>query len=233
MTVEAFAGDVERFGSVKRYARRSSDSVPELTKQTGMSGEKPRQALTKGGQNLLKKYMFLAAETARRHDPELLQPPTSVRSRAASTPLPVRSSSLRTSSCVASTRSSKHAQPASLLAIKYAGPTALSSMRPRLGRTSPNTFRARRLKKREKRAPQTVGPTGTVSQTGSSEDATKAVEGCDAHIFATKHRSHTKDLPDEAQLTKTCLTGLRRYRARWRSAPARNRRGEARRHRER
>jgi transposase len=67
--VEAFAGDVSRFSSSKRFAAYFG-LVPR-TKQTGIAGEKPRQALTKGGQNLLKQYMFLAAESARRHDPEL------------------------------------------------------------------------------------------------------------------------------------------------------------------
>jgi len=67
--VQAFAGDVERFGSVKRYA--AFFGITPRTKQTGIAGEKPRQRMTKGGHNLLKQYVFLAAETARRHDPEL------------------------------------------------------------------------------------------------------------------------------------------------------------------
>jgi transposase len=67
-TVQAFAGDVERFGSVKRYA--AFFGIIPRTKQTGAGGEKPGQRMTKGGNNLLKQYMFLAAETARRHDPE-------------------------------------------------------------------------------------------------------------------------------------------------------------------
>lgn len=67
--VQAFAGDVERFDSVKRYA--AFFGITPCTKQTGIAGEKPRQRMTKGGHNLLKQYVFLAAETARRHDPEL------------------------------------------------------------------------------------------------------------------------------------------------------------------
>lgn len=67
--VHAFAGDVNRFGSVKRYA--AFFGITPRTKQTGIAGEKPRQRMTKGGHNLLKQYVFLAAETARRHDPEL------------------------------------------------------------------------------------------------------------------------------------------------------------------
>jgi len=67
--VQAFAGDVERFSSVKRYT--AFFGITPRTKQTGAAGEKPRQRMTKGGHNLLKQYVFLAAETARRHDPEL------------------------------------------------------------------------------------------------------------------------------------------------------------------
>jgi transposase len=66
--IEAFAGDVERFGSVKRFA--SYFGVVPRTRQSG-DKDKPRQRLTKGGPNLLKQYVFLAAETARRNDPEL------------------------------------------------------------------------------------------------------------------------------------------------------------------
>jgi transposase len=67
--VEAFAGDPTRFSSVKCYA--AFYGLVPRTKQTGGADGKPRQRLTKGGHNLLKQYMFLAAETARRADPEL------------------------------------------------------------------------------------------------------------------------------------------------------------------
>lgn len=67
--VEAFAGDVTRFSSVKRYA--AFYGLVPRTNQTGGADGKPRQRLTKGGHNLLKQYMFLAAESARRADPEL------------------------------------------------------------------------------------------------------------------------------------------------------------------
>ena len=66
VTVEAFAGDVERFGSVKRYAARSSGLVPS-TKQTGMSGRETTAGANQGWPESAQKYMFLAAETARRH----------------------------------------------------------------------------------------------------------------------------------------------------------------------
>lgn len=67
--MEAFGGDVERFGSAKRFAAFFG-FVPR-TKQTGGKDGKPRQRLTKGGPSVLKQYLFLAAETARRQDPEL------------------------------------------------------------------------------------------------------------------------------------------------------------------
>jgi transposase len=67
--VQVFAGDVGRFGSVKRYA--AYFGLTPRTKQTGGGEPKPRQRLTKGGHNLLKQYLFLAAEVARRSDPEL------------------------------------------------------------------------------------------------------------------------------------------------------------------
>lgn len=67
--MEVFGGDVERFGSAKRFAAFFG-FVPR-TNQTGGKDGKPRQRLTKGGPTLAKQYLFLAAETARRHDPEL------------------------------------------------------------------------------------------------------------------------------------------------------------------
>jgi transposase len=68
-TVEAFVGDVERFGNGKRFA--AFFGLVPRTSQTGGRDGKPRQRLTKGGPALLKQYMFLAAETARRSDPAL------------------------------------------------------------------------------------------------------------------------------------------------------------------
>jgi transposase len=68
-TIEAFVGDVDRFGSAKRFA--AFFGLVPRTNQTGGDKGKPGQRLTKGGQPLLKKYMYLAAEVARRHDPEL------------------------------------------------------------------------------------------------------------------------------------------------------------------
>ncbi len=68
-TIEGFVGDVERFESAKRFA--GFFGLVPRTRQTGGKDGAPRQRLTKGGQALLKKYMYLAAETARRCDPEL------------------------------------------------------------------------------------------------------------------------------------------------------------------
>jgi transposase len=70
-TVEAFVGNVRRFSNAKAFAKYVG-LVPR-TKQTGGGPGKPRQKLTKGGPNLLKQYFFLAAETARRADPELAE----------------------------------------------------------------------------------------------------------------------------------------------------------------
>lgn len=68
-TIEAFCGDVERFSSGKRFA--AFFGLVPRTNQTGGNEGKPRQRLTKGGPALLKQYLFLAGETARRADPEL------------------------------------------------------------------------------------------------------------------------------------------------------------------
>jgi transposase len=68
-TIEALVGDVERFPNAKSFV--SYLGLVPRTRQTGGRQGKSRQRLTKGGPNLLKQYMFLAAETARRQDPEL------------------------------------------------------------------------------------------------------------------------------------------------------------------
>jgi len=66
--IEAYVGDVERFANVKSFA--SYFGIVPRTKHTGGKG-KPGQRMTKGGPNLLKQYVYLAAEVARRKDPEL------------------------------------------------------------------------------------------------------------------------------------------------------------------
>lgn len=67
--IEAYVGNVRRFANVKQFAAYFG-LVPR-TSQTGGKTPKPGQRLTRGGPNLLKQYMFLAAESARRADPEL------------------------------------------------------------------------------------------------------------------------------------------------------------------
>jgi hypothetical protein len=66
--IEAFVGDVERFDSIKCFA--SYFGVVPCSSRTG-GKDKPRRHLTKAGPNLLKQYIFLAADVARRYDPEL------------------------------------------------------------------------------------------------------------------------------------------------------------------
>jgi transposase len=171
--VEAFAGDVERFGSVKRYA--AFFGLVPRTKQTGMAGEKPRQALTKGGQNLLKKYMFLAAETARRQDPELAATYERALARGKhhySAVIIVAHKLVRRVYALL------RARAAGVADVRY------QMRRPDGTAVSPDQARAvitelfptKAVKDARKRAPQTTRQTGTLSQdTGSSEDATKAV----------------------------------------------------------
>lgn len=171
--VEAFAGDVERFGSVKRYA--AFFGLVPRTKQTGMAGEKPRQALTKGGQNLLKKYMFLAAETARRHDPEL-----------AATYERALARGKHHYSAVIIVAHKLVRRVYALLKARTAGVADVRYQMHRPDGTAINPEQARALiaelfpsktaKDAHKRAPQTARQMGTLSQdTGSSEDAAKAV----------------------------------------------------------
>jgi transposase len=67
-TIEAFAGHIEQFSSVKRYAAFFG-LVPRAHQTGGDTGTKQR--ISKGGQNLLKHYVFLAADIGRRIDPTL------------------------------------------------------------------------------------------------------------------------------------------------------------------
>lgn len=171
--VEAFAGDVERFGSVKRYA--AFFGLVPRTKQTGMAGEKPRQALTKGGQNLLKKYMFLAAETARRHDPELAATYERALARGKhhySAVIIVAHKLVRRVYALLKART------AGVADVRYQmrspDGTAISPEQARA--LIAELFPSKAAKDAHKRAPQTARQMGTLSQdTGSSEDAAKAV----------------------------------------------------------
>jgi transposase len=171
--VEAFAGDVVRFGSVKRYA--AFYGLVPRTKQTGMAGEKPRQALTKGGQNLLKKYLFLAAETARRYDPEL-----------AATYERALARGKHHYSAVIIVAHKLVRRVYALLKARAAGTADVRYQMRRPDGTVIDADQARAFiaehfptkaaKEARKRAPQPTQHTGTVSrEAGSSEDATKAV----------------------------------------------------------
>ncbi len=66
--VEAFVGNVERFDNIKCFA--SYFGIVPCSSRTG-GKDKPRRHMTKAGPNLLKQYIFLAADVARRCDPEL------------------------------------------------------------------------------------------------------------------------------------------------------------------
>lgn len=171
--VEAFAGDVERFGSVKRYA--AFFGLVPRTKQTGMAGEKPRQALTKGGQNLLKKYLFLAAETARRHDPELAATYERALARGKhhySAVIIVAHKLVRRVYALLKARAVGAADVR--YQMRRPDGTAISPEQARL--FVAELFPTKAAKEAHKRAPQTARQMGTLSQdTGSSEDAAKAV----------------------------------------------------------
>jgi len=67
-TLEALIGDIERFPNINAFCGYTG-LVPG-TKLTGGKA-KPGQRMTKAGPDLLKQYLFLAAEVARRQDPEL------------------------------------------------------------------------------------------------------------------------------------------------------------------
>ena len=172
-TVEAFAGDVERFGSVKRYA--AFFGLVPRTKQTGMAGEKPRQALTKGGQNLLKKYMFLAAETARRHDPELAATYERAIARGKhhySAVIIVAHKLVRRVYAVLKARAAGVADVRYQRRSPDGHPVDAQQARAIIAAQFPS----KTVKDARERAPQTTRQTGTSSRgTGSSGDATKAV----------------------------------------------------------
>ena len=171
--VEAFAGDAERFGSVKRYA--AFFGLVPRTKQTGMAGEKPRQALTKGGQNLLKKYLFLAAEVARRQDPELAATYERAIARGKhhySAVIVVAHKLVRRVYALLKARAAGTAD----VRYQMRRPDGAAIHADEARAMIAEQFPTKAAKEARKRAPQTARQMGTVSQgTGSSEDATKAV----------------------------------------------------------
>ncbi len=65
--IEAWVGDVDRFRSCSRFA--SYFGLVPRSSQTGVGDGTNSQRITKAGPALLKQYMFLAAEVARRKDP--------------------------------------------------------------------------------------------------------------------------------------------------------------------
>jgi transposase len=64
--VEALIGDVRRFSSSKQFV--SYCGLAPRKKQTGISD--PHMPITKAGNRLLKKYLYLAADVARQWDPD-------------------------------------------------------------------------------------------------------------------------------------------------------------------
>jgi transposase len=175
--VQAFAGDVERFGSVKRYA--AFFGVTPRTKQTGAAGEKPRQRMTKAGHNLLKQYVFLAAETARRNDPELAATYEHAIARGKhhySAVIIVAHQLVRRVYGLLKARAEARAAGASAPTYRLQTPDGQP-----LSKTEARSFVAKRFpskaaKEAAKRAAQTAPRSRSLPRdTGSSEDATKAV----------------------------------------------------------
>ncbi len=210
MTVEAFAGDVERFGSVKRYA--AFFGLVPSTKQTGMSGDKTTAKATnsRGIAGIAQEIYAPAAETARRHIPTL-QPPTSVCDCARQAPLcsAVIIVAHKLVRRVYAIRGD--AQPASLLADRYASLTALSSMRfmpAHIAEHFPSkaVSEMRCLAPRDRRADGNWCPKWVVRKTPPRPSRLRCPHLWRPNIDPTRSGSST------AQLTKTCLTGLRRYR---------------------
>ena len=66
--LQALIGDIGRFPTVKSFAAYTG-LIPRTNLTAGEG--KPGQRMTKAGANLIKQYLFLAAETARLRDPEL------------------------------------------------------------------------------------------------------------------------------------------------------------------
>jgi transposase len=66
--LQALIGDVRRFTTVKAFAAYTG-LVPRTNLTAGEG--KPGQRMTKAGADLMKQYLYLAAETARLRDPEL------------------------------------------------------------------------------------------------------------------------------------------------------------------
>jgi transposase len=176
-TVQAFAGDVERFGSVKRYA--AYFGIIPRTKQTGAGGEKPRQRLTKAGNNLLKQYMFLAAETARRHDPELAATYAHAIARGKHhycAVIIVAHQLVRRVYGLLKARAAARAAGVEAPSYRLQSPDGQALAKAEARKYVAKHYPSKAAKEAAKRAAQAAPRTRTLPQdTGSSEDATKAV----------------------------------------------------------
>jgi hypothetical protein len=64
--LEALVGDVRRFANARRFV--SYTGLAPRLKKSGLSD--PSMPITKAGQRLLKKYLYLAADVARQWDPD-------------------------------------------------------------------------------------------------------------------------------------------------------------------
>jgi transposase len=181
-TIEGLVGDVERFGSVKRFA--AFFGLVPRARQTGNPdrGAQP-QRLTKGGQGLLKQYMFLAAETARRYDPELAQTYARMLSRSKhhyAAVIAVAHQLVRKIYAVLklraeARRAGAEGRPAPAVRWRYLDPDSGCTLTARQARA---WVAARHPSaKSKKRAAEAVARTRSMPQAGSSEDATNVLAG--------------------------------------------------------
>jgi transposase len=198
-TIEAFAGHVEQFSSVKRYA--AFFGLVPRAHQTGGDKGKP-QRLSKGGNNLLKHYMFLAADAARRIDPTLAATYRSAVDRGKhhiSAVVVVAHKLIRRVYAVLKMRAAARAGAAVEPRYRLEGPDGAAMTRATARTYVEEHFpskavRARRAAndaasqpKGTKRASRRAPQTGTVSRTtGSSEDATSVVTAARPNPFVAE-----------------------------------------------
>jgi transposase len=174
--VEAFAGDATRFSSAKCYA--AFYGVVPRTKQTGGGEGKPRQKLTKGGHNLLKQYMFLAAETARRADPTLAATYDHAIARGKhhySAVIIVAHKLVRRVYALLRDRAAARAGGADAPHYRLQRPDGTALDRAGARAWVAEQYPSKRTNAAGKRTPGDVRQTRSKPQEGSSEDATRAV----------------------------------------------------------
>jgi transposase len=186
-TIEAFVGDIERFGNAKRFA--AFFGLVPRTKQTGGHDGKPRQRLSKGGPGILKQYIFLAAETARRCDPELAAAYEKAIARGKhhySAVIIVGHKLLRKIYALLKLRSAARRAVAEgrtppPVQYHYCNPedgTVLTAAEARAYVQTHYPSKAEKVRRASrKRAVEAMPQASSVAQTGSSEDATKEVNG--------------------------------------------------------